>query len=247
MRRTPILAALAVLAACAPDASLLDDWSEANRSARSGAAGAGGAGAEGMAPGPVGLRDALPDELGPPEAGDGAELGVEPHESAEPGGARGCVADPPIAITEVLANPAGLESTQEYVEIFNLGDTPASLAGLVLRDRDGEDALPAVELPAGAYALIVPEGFVPGGPDPAPRAGTPLLGVVGRLGRDGLANAGEPAALFAPDGRILSSYGGFVNVESSAWNGRSVHRQDPRACDAPASWIAKPLSPTPGW
>src|SRR6185369_13432174 len=58
---------------------------------------------------------------------------------------------PPIVITEVLANAAGPEPAQEYVELRNLGANPVSLAGLRLEDSKGGDDLPPLELAAGGY------------------------------------------------------------------------------------------------
>jgi hypothetical protein len=159
-------------------------------------------------------------------------------------------ASPPLVITEVLANPAGPETTQEYVELRNLGESPVSLAGLALADDAGADALPPVEIAPGAYALVVAADFVAegeGAKDPAPRAGTTLVPVAGRLGKDGLGPK-EGVRLRAADGAVLSSYGAWVDAGASGWNGRSVHRRpDEAACDHPASWTRAPLPPTPGW
>ena len=44
---------------------------------------------------------------------------------------------PPVAITEVLANAAGPEPAQEYVELRNLGGEAVPLAGLRHRGREG--------------------------------------------------------------------------------------------------------------
>ena len=65
------------------------------------------------------------------------------------------VALPPIAITEVLANPKGPEPQQEFVELRNLGDADVPLGGLRLQDSKGGDDLPAETLAAGGYALVV--------------------------------------------------------------------------------------------
>jgi hypothetical protein len=156
---------------------------------------------------------------------------------------------PPLAITEVLANPAGPETTQEFVELRNLGQVPLSLEGLFLEDAGGSDRLPALQLAPGAYALVVPAGFDPAGPkDTPPRPGTPLAQVEGRLGKDGLSNAGEVVRIRTADGTVVSSYGGWVDVSARAWDGRSVHRApDEEACDHPRSWTQKPQPPTPGW
>jgi hypothetical protein len=157
------------------------------------------------------------------------------------------VALPPVAITEVLANPAGPEPQQEYVELRNLGDTDVPLAGLRLADSKGGDDLPAETLAAGAYALVVTATYDPDeGSDPSPRAGTLLLRVDTRLGSDGLSNSGEAVQLVQGDA-VVSSYGGWVSVSAGSWNGSAVHRLVQTACDSSDAWNHTPLPPTPGW
>lgn len=155
----------------------------------------------------------------------------------------------PVAITEVLPNPAGAETSQEYVELRNLGDAPVVLDGLAIEDDAGRDLLPVATLAPGAWALVVGASFIEGAPgDVAPRPGTPLLRVGGRIGRDGLRQQGEPVRLLAADGSVLSSYGGHVDTTRPAWSGRSIQRvPDPGACDHPQAWSMAPLDPTPGW
>jgi hypothetical protein len=153
---------------------------------------------------------------------------------------------PPVAITEVLANPKGPEPAQEYVELRNLGDADVALAGLRIEDSKGGDDLPAETLAAGAYALVVASGYDPAeGDDPAPRAGTLLLRVDSRIGADGLSNGGEVVKLVLGDA-VVSSYGGWVDVSAGSWNGRAVHRLIQTACDAAEAWNHAPLIPTPG-
>ncbi|HEY4395813.1 MAG TPA: lamin tail domain-containing protein [Polyangia bacterium] len=154
---------------------------------------------------------------------------------------------PPIAITEVLANPKGPEPQQEYVELRNLGDAEVSLAGLRLEDSKGGDDLPAETLAAGGYALVVTATYDPEeGSDPAPRAGTLLVRVDSRLGSDGLSNSGEAVQLVQGDA-VVSSYGGWVSVSAGSWNGSAVHRLVQTACDSSDAWNHTPLPPTPGW
>ena len=154
---------------------------------------------------------------------------------------------PPIAITEVLANPAGPEPQQEYVELRNLGQADVTLGGLRLQDSKGGDDLPAETLGAGAYALVVTASYDPEeGSDPPPRAGTLLVRVDTRLGSDGLSNSGEPVELVQGDA-VVSSYGGWVDVSAGSWNGNAVHRLVQTACDRSAAWNHTPLVPTPGW
>jgi hypothetical protein len=153
---------------------------------------------------------------------------------------------PPIAVTEVLANAAGPEPAQEYVELRNLGSEAVSLAGLRIEDSKGGDDLPDETLAAGGYALVVASGYDPGqGQDPAPRAGTLLVRVDSRIGADGLSNGGELVRLVQGDA-VISSYGGWVDVSSARWAGRAVHRLVQSACDRQDAWNSTPLAPTPG-
>jgi len=48
----------------------------------------------------------------------------------------------------------GADAAYEWVEIANLGQAPAPLAGLTLRDNETTVALPEVTLPAGAAIVI---------------------------------------------------------------------------------------------
>ena len=155
---------------------------------------------------------------------------------------------PRLAITEVLANPTGSENTQEFVEIYNAGSEACALGGLLVADKAGSDALPEALLPAGAYAIVVPEAYnAADGKDPAPRDGTVIVRVPGRLAGDGLANAGEPVRLLTADGFVISQYGGWVDVSATAWSGKSVKRTGSDACDNPDAWSRTPSLPTPGW
>jgi len=155
---------------------------------------------------------------------------------------------PRLVITEVLANPAGSEYTQEFVEVENLEAEPVSLAGMLIEDKTGSDVLPDVAVPAGDFALIVAANFVADdGKDPVPRDGTVIVPVSGRIGADGLSNSGEPVRLVSSDGVVVSQYGGWVDVSATAWNGMSVHRVSVDACDQPSAWTNSPEMPTPGW
>jgi hypothetical protein len=155
---------------------------------------------------------------------------------------------PRLAITEVLANPAGSEYTQEFVELKNLEAEPVSLAGMLIEDKTGGDVLPDMAVPAGGFALVVAANFVADdGKDPVPRDGTVIVPVSGRIGADGLSNNGEPVRLVSSDGVTVSQYGGWVDVSATAWNGMSVHRVSVDACDQASAWTSSPEMPTPGW
>ena len=155
---------------------------------------------------------------------------------------------PTLVITEVLANSAGSETTQEFVEIYNAGGEDVDLAGIVIADKAGSDSLPEAILSPGAFALVVAEKYDPAGAgDVPPRDGTLLVRVPGRIGSDGLSNAGEPVRLLTSAGDVISQYGGFVDVSATAWSGKSVKRTAPDACDTAAAWNATPSAATPGW
>ena len=155
---------------------------------------------------------------------------------------------PRLVITEVLANPAGSEYTQEFVELQNLEADPVSLAGMLIEDKTGSDVLPEVFVPAAGFVLVVAASFVADdGKDPVPRDGTVIVPVSGRIGADGLSNSGEPVRLISQDGTVVSQYGGWVDVSATSWNGMSVHRVSVDACDQPSAWTSIPEMPTPGW
>jgi hypothetical protein len=107
---------------------------------------------------------------------------------------------PTLSITEVRADPCGVEPRQEYVEIENYGPAPASLANLFLSDSESDgDALPPTTVPAGARVLIVADDFETddraiGDDVPVPPA-TILVRVDHSLGSGGLSNSGEPLFL----------------------------------------------------
>lgn len=158
---------------------------------------------------------------------------------------------PPLAITEVLANPAGTEPGQEFVELRNLGDADLALGGLRLEDAKGADLLPEATLAPGGYALVVPSSFDPqSSRDTPPRPGTLMIPVDARLGSDGLSNAGEAVRLRLPGTAmepVVSSYGGWVDVSAASAAGKSVHRLIDGACDHPTAWTRPPRAATPGW
>jgi hypothetical protein len=153
---------------------------------------------------------------------------------------------PPLAITEVLANAAGPEPAQEFVELRNLGPDVVATDGLAIADSRGSDPLPSTTIGPGEYVLVVTSAYqAQGGPDVPPRAGTQLLRVDARLGTDGLSNGGEVTRLLRGD-TVVSSYGGWVDVSSVAWAGHSVHRLVQGACDRRDAWNHTPLPATPG-
>lgn len=151
-----------------------------------------------------------------------------------------------VVITEVLANTAGPEGVQEFVEIRNLEPDAVSIEGFSIEDASGADVLPDIILAPLAVAVIVPAGFDPRAEPELPLT-VPLVRVDTRLGRDGIGNDGEPVRLRAPDGRLLSAYGGWIPMNGTAWTGRSTQRRLPGDCDHPTTWSRDPTAPTAGF
>ena len=113
-----------------------------------------------------------------------------------------------LVITEVLSRPLGPWPAQQFIEVWNRGAVAETLEGLELTDEGGHNLLPAVSVPPGGRALIVPAGYQPsGGPDPVPAKGTVLARVAERtLGKSGIRADGEAFALREADGRLVSRF-----------------------------------------
>lgn len=168
-----------------------------------------------------------------------------------------------LAITEVLANPKGPEPTAEFVELYDTRtEGPAvSVSGLRLADETWPDieaqlqagaTPPGDEVPAfvsspGQYTLVVGPGFDPSG-DVHPAPGTLIVALESSLGEGGLTNSGEPVTLYVhgPQAVAVSLYGDHIYAGGSGYNGRSVVRDQPEACDAAAAWRIADV-PTPGF
>jgi hypothetical protein len=137
-----------------------------------------------------------------------------------------------VVLNEVFADPRGAEAAGEWIELFNDGTAPVELLDFTLDDGVESTALPAFTLATGAYALLVSEAY---DPDPeldtvAP-SDTPILRV-SRLGRSGLANAGELLRLRDPSGAVVSR---FPALAAKA-PGVSAARRSPDAPDEAASF-----------
>ncbi|MEZ4224132.1 MAG: lamin tail domain-containing protein [Polyangiaceae bacterium] len=125
-------------------------------------------------------------------------------------------------ISEVLANAVGPEPEQEWVELFNDGTVPWQTEGYVLVDSAAQTPLPAAEIPPGGFALVVSEGFDPSSPfDVAPAAGAKLLRVEA-LGKQGIANSGEPLSLLAADGRAVSWFPALAQSKAGVSAARAL-------------------------
>jgi hypothetical protein len=142
-------------------------------------------------------------------------------------------------LNEVLANPAGPESSSEWIELYNDGSEPVELEGFELRDTGGVVALPPGRLAKAEHLLLVRRGFAPDLElDVSPERGTRTLELEA-LGESGLANGGELLRLSDPSGRVLSR---FPALKASV-AGVSLARRTPDAPDGEASSFGPHAAP----
>ncbi len=153
---------------------------------------------------------------------------------------------PPVAITEVLANPLGPEPRRSGSSCATWAATTSRSRGSARRQPGRATTCPRRRWRPGGYALVVTSTYDPeNGADPPPRAGTQLLRVDGRLGADGLSNGGEVGA--PPAGRRRRVELRRLGRRVGRTLGRhSVHRLVETACDSSDAWNHTPLPPTPG-
>ena len=164
--------------------------------------------------------------------------GASPGRPNCAGGAAGGGADvqpPDLIINEVMANPV-VESTGEFVELFNRGDEAVDLAGFVLTDDDATDTITPYQggttlLPAGGFAVIVDRDYQ--GQHPISEDAV-VVTVDDRTLGNALSTS-DPVRLLMPFGEAVVSTFSFP---LNPGNGVSVERGDPDGPDAPGNWSA---------
>ncbi|HEV8247230.1 MAG TPA: lamin tail domain-containing protein, partial [Polyangiaceae bacterium] len=148
-------------------------------------------------------------------------------------------AAPRVVLNEVLANAAGAEPAQEWIELVNDGAAMVNLEGYQLQDAGGSNVLPAFELGAGEFALLVSDEYLP---DPAvdvpPAPGAHLV-VLPALGKNGLSNTGELLRLFDAQGLLVSSFPALRSSNA----GVSLARRSPSAADDDAAAFGPHAAP----
>jgi hypothetical protein len=143
-----------------------------------------------------------------------------------------------VVINEVLANAAGAEPAQEWIELFNDGQIAIELDGATIEDAGGVTMLGAHVLEPGAFALVVGEDYDAASDlDVAPAPGTPLLRVI-RVGENGLSNSGERLVLRDASGTELSRFPALTSTP-----GRSIARRQPYSLDDDANSFAEHAPP----
>lgn len=148
-------------------------------------------------------------------------------------------ARPHLVLNEVLANPNGADRISEWVEIVNDGSTEVDTGGWSLEDATRGVPLPRVSLPAGAYALVVPDGYdATSASDVAPAAGTLILRVH-ELGSGGLSNQGDVLHLRDATGAVVSQFPALAASKP----GVSMARREPSSADDDATAFGPSASP----
>jgi len=154
---------------------------------------------------------------------------------------------PWVAITEVLADPAGPEPAQEFVEVANLDDVEVDLGGWALDDEGGGAVVPAgTVLAPGDVVLLVPDAYDPDGAGDPPADPAAALVRLGRsLGASGLRNSGEAVFLIDPEGLVVSS---CAATPGGLGNGVSAERLPPTSPESDGrGWtVSGSGGPTPG-
>ena len=149
-----------------------------------------------------------------------------------------------VLITEVMSNPL-VESTGEYVELYNAGTDPVDLAGAVLWDGDATDPLQGYADPtdtilaAGGWAVVLDSGYagqysIPGD---ALLLTTDDAAIASGLALD------DTVTLFEADGVTVM---GAFSWPLDAGDGVSVQRLDLLEDDVESNWAAGTCGPTPG-
>jgi len=115
-----------------------------------------------------------------------------------------------ILINELLPNPSGEESTDEYIELYNRGSVPVDLASWKIVDASGSYYIISNKhfattiIPAGGYFVLYRS----------------ITGIA--LNNSG----GETVYLYAPDNNLRDS----VSYSESAGEDKSYSRTDTRGC-----------------
>ncbi|MBN1944226.1 MAG: lamin tail domain-containing protein, partial [Bradymonadales bacterium] len=199
---------------------------------------------------PFNPGDGLSVERIDPDGPDTAENWVTSPCGASPGRAN-CISSgggpaglPTLVISEVMANPAD-QTLGEFVEIFNFGEDPIELTGLVLSDGDSTDPIIAVagrssSLPGGALGILIDPDYVATLTGP-PYYLTTDIAVVVTVTSSALGNglaSNDPVAILDDDGQTPIATFSHPVITSS----QSIERIDPLEADLASNWIPSPCA-----
>jgi hypothetical protein len=122
-----------------------------------------------------------------------------------------------VSITEILADPAGPEPAQEFVEIVNYGDVLVDLSGWMIDDGgdlNGDLITEGTMLAAGKAAVIVGADYNPEEPgEPTLSADSLLIRLDSSIASNGLKNSeAETVELYDALKDLVSRYNGTAGA-----------------------------------
>ena len=130
-----------------------------------------------------------------------------------------------IRMTQILPDPAhpGRDHEYEWIELTNLGISPASVEGMTIRDNSGSVTLPALVIPPGGMLVVTARL--------ADVAGATAFRLPQGIG-NGLGNSGDRLVLASADGQQVDafSYGDDTTFQVGAripvpGTGRAIERR----------------------
>jgi hypothetical protein len=170
------------------------------------------------------------------------ELGIDGHWTSENLKLVTKSHDFHLIINEIMANPAGKEPDQEWVELYNDSPRTCNVQGFRFADAQSPVELPETQIPGGSFALLVNSSFNLQAMETAPPSVTTIIRLKS-LGKNGLSNSGEEVRLIGPDGSVLSSVPALASPKQDC----SVERIDlDGPDDRPASFRISQKGGSPG-
>jgi hypothetical protein len=145
-----------------------------------------------------------------------------------------------LKITEVFVNTPGRdEAPFEWVELLNTARQPVSVGGWLVADRQSAAYLPAVTIPPGGFAVVVPR-------DATSTPGVMLLRLdAARIG-NGLANGGDTIVLVDAGGAVADRVTWGPEGAAAPAEGHSLARRVAGVdTNASADWVEN-TRPSPG-
>ncbi len=144
-----------------------------------------------------------------------------------------------LVINEVIANP-DVESTGEYIELYNVGQDPVELLGLKISDGDQQDTLGAYNngptiVPPGGYAVVLD-------PDYAGQYTIPGDAILVTTANANLGNGlstNDPIQLLESNGYVVISE---WTIPFNPGNAVSVERVDVTSGNVNSNWVASPCA-----
>jgi len=150
-----------------------------------------------------------------------------------------------VVINEVMYNP--LETSAEWLELFNRSEAAVALVGWTISDNIGTDLIPSLNLPPGGFALVAANQTALS----ADFAGLAVLLADGRFG-NGLANSGDRLILRDGTGKVIDalSYGNDTSILNPSCpivaRGNSLERRPAGLDTDQASDFTDNAQPSPG-